>query len=476
MGAGSGRENAGNVGESGARTPNGSDRARGAWSVDSWRSRPVHQLVSYDDADGVRRAAQRLRELPPLVTSGEIEHLRDQIGQAQRGERFVLHGGDCAESFAECTPDVITNKLKILLQMSLVLVHGVKKPVTRVGRFAGQYAKPRSSSMETHELDGRSVSLPSYFGDSVNGFAFDAASRRPDPERMIAAHLHAAMTLNFIRALVDGGFADIHHPEYWNVSLFGSARLTDEQRAQYEAMTGRLADGLRFMRALGDTNANDVARVEFFTSHEGLNLEYESAHTRLVPRRDRHYNLSAHLPWIGNRTRDIDAAHIEYFRGIRNPVGVKLGAGTSASDVAALADVLNPHDEPGRLVFITRVGAENVASLVPMIEAGRDRNVLWVCDPMHGNTRSLPSGIKTRRFDDVISELMRTVEVHESLGTHLGGISCELTGEDVTECVGGASGVTEEGLNRNYSSPCDPRLNYQQALELSFRLARKLGS
>ncbi|MCA9279855.1 MAG: 3-deoxy-7-phosphoheptulonate synthase [Phycisphaeraceae bacterium] len=445
------------------------------WSVDSWRDRPVHQAVEYSDADSVRRAAQRLRELPPLVTSGEIEHLREHVAQAQRGDRFLLHGGDCAESFAECTPDVITNKLKILLQMSLVLVHGLKQPVTRVGRFAGQYAKPRSNAIETREIGGKVVSLPSYFGDSINGYAFDPVSRKPDPERMIAAHLHAAMTLNFVRALVDGGFADIHHPENWNVSLFGSARLTDEQRSQYEAMTSKLADGLRFMQALGEKSASDVARVEFFTSHEGLNLEYESAHTRRVPRRDWHYNLSTHMPWIGNRTRDINAAHIEYFRGVRNPVGVKLGADTSPDEVRAIADALNPDDESGRLVLITRVGAGKVRLLAPVIESVKDKNVLWVCDPMHGNTQSVASGIKTRRFDDVITELMQTIELHESLGTRLGGISCELTGEDVTECVGGASGVTEDGLHQNYASPCDPRLNYQQALELSFTLARRLG-
>jgi 3-deoxy-7-phosphoheptulonate synthase len=446
------------------------------WTIESWRSRPTSQDVAYDDPAGVETAVAKLRSLPPLVTSWEIERLRGLLAEAETGGRFMLQGGDCAETLADCTPAAITSKLKILLQMSLVLVHGSKRPVIRVGRFAGQYAKPRSSSTETRQVSGRAVTLPSYYGDLYNTAEFTAESRRPNPHMMVRGYQHAAMTLNFIRSLLEGGFADLHHPEYWDLSFFRAAGLSPELRAEYEHMTRNLADGLRFMEALGETNVDDLARVEFFTSHEGLNLLYESAQTRKVPRREGFYDLTAHLPWIGERTRALGGAHVEFFRGVRNPVGVKVGPNMPPEELAALADRLNPHDEAGKLVLITRLGAGNVAVKLPSLVRGLGkRRALWVCDPMHGNGMTTPAGVKTRSFEAILAELEATFDAHKALGSVLGGVHFELTGDDVTECVGGASGVTEESLSRAYNSLCDPRLNYQQSLEMAFLLARRMG-
>jgi 3-deoxy-7-phosphoheptulonate synthase len=446
------------------------------WTPESWRAKPAAQDVVYDDPAKVAAAVEKLRSLPPLVTSWEIERLRGLLAEAETGERFLLQGGDCAETLADCTPALITSKLKILLQMSLVLVHGSKRPVIRVGRFAGQYAKPRSSSTETRQVDGKAVTLPSYFGDLYNTSEFKPESRRPNPHMMVRGYQHAAMTLNFIRSLLEGGFADLHHPEYWDLSFFRSGGLSAEMRAEYEHMTRNLADGLRFMEALGESKVDELARVEFFTSHEGLNLLYESAQTRKVPRREGFYDLTTHLPWVGERTRAISGAHIEFFRGVRNPVGVKIGPSTAPADLAALVERLNPHDEAGKLVLITRMGAGNVAAkLPPLVQALGKRRALWVCDPMHGNGMTTPGGVKTRSFGAILAELEATFDTHKALGTVLGGVHFELTGEDVTECVGGAAGVTEDGLSRNYNSLCDPRLNYQQSLEMAFLVARRMG-
>jgi len=442
------------------------------WSPQSWRSRPMAHAVEYPDAAAVESALQRLRALPPLVTSFEVERLRQLIADAQQGRRFLLQGGDCAETLADCGSDAIARKLKIMLQMSLVLIHGLKRPVIRVGRIAGQYAKPRSSPTETRA----GVSLPSYFGDLVNDARFDAAARRPDPDRMVEAYYHAGLTLNFIRGLLDYGFADLHHPDYWDLRFFGKAGLTRELRDEYQRMSEKLAEALRFMEALGETQIGDLTRVEFFTSHEGLNLWYESAQTRSVPRRAGHYDLTCHLPWIGERTRQVDGAHVEFFRGVSNPVGVKIGPSCTPIDLLALIDALNPANEPGRLVLIHRMGVGRVRdSLPPLLDAVRraGRRVLWVCDPMHGNAYSTASGVKTRDFGDILGELTAAFEVHRASGTILGGVHFEMTGEDVTECVGGASGVKEEDLGANYSSLCDPRLNYEQAMEVAFAIARQ---
>ncbi len=446
------------------------------WSPSSWTTRPGADAVAYPDRGELDRAVHTLGALPPLVTSWEIEALRGQIAQAQGGQRFLLQGGDCAEALDDCTSDSIASKLKILLQMSLVLVHGTGRPVTRVGRFAGQYAKPRSSPTETREVNGRRLTLPSYFGDLFNAAPFDEASRRPDPARMVRAYQHAALTLNFIRALIDGGFADLHHPEYWDLSFFRHASLSPERRRQYEEMTRSVADGLRFMEALGERQLSQQ-RTDFFCSHEGLSLHYESAQARTVPRREGYYLLTTHLPWIGDRTRDPSGAHVEFFRGIRNPVAVKLGPSATGEQALRLCEILNPANEPGKIVLIPRLGARNAERALPaLVEpvVRSARRVLWVSDPMHANTTTTPGGIKTRLFDDVRAELEASIDAHRRLGTHLGGVHVELTGQDVTECLGGASGITEADLATRYDSLCDPRLNYQQALELAFVLAGRL--
>jgi 3-deoxy-7-phosphoheptulonate synthase len=437
------------------------------WQPNSWKDKPLAQEVAYDDPAEVERVVAQLGELPPLVTSWEIERLKSSIAEAQRGERFVLQGGDCAETLLDCKPGIIANKLKILLQMSMVLVHAGQKPVVRVGRLAGQYAKPRSNP--TEERNG--VVLPSYFGDLVNRPDFTAEARRTDPRALLDAYSHAALTLNFVRSLSAAGFADLHHPEYWDLGFFTRSGLPAELREEYMQTTAKLSEALHFMEALGEMTVDELSRVDFYTSHEGLNLHYEAAQTRTVPRREGHYLLTTHMPWIGERTRDLEGAHVEFFRGVENVVGVKLGPKVDPVDALHLFERLNPTNEPGKLVAITRMGADAVErSLPPLVEhvERASRRVLWMCDPMHGNTKSTASGIKTRNFDDILREIERSFAVHRALGTELGGIHFELTGEDVTECVGG--GVTEADLDKNYASVCDPRLNYRQALEMAFRI------
>jgi 3-deoxy-7-phosphoheptulonate synthase len=445
------------------------------WSPTSWKSKAEAQAIAYDDAAALEAATARLRELPPLVTSWEIERLKRLLADAQEGKRFLVQGGDCAETLADCRSPVIADKLKILLQMSLVMVHEGKRPVVRVGRFAGQYAKPRSNPVEARE----GVVRPSYFGDMINRADFSEAGRRPDPDNMLVAYGHAAMTLNFVRSLSAGGFADVHHPEFWELAFFRRAPIPDALRHEYEKTTSQLAEALRFMEALGEKSIEDLTRVDFYTSHEGLNLHYESAQTRRVPRRSGWYDLTTHFPWIGERTRALDGAHVEFFRGVENPVGVKLGPSVTADQVLELAGALDPGNEPGKLAFITRMGASKVKHALPgLVSAVKaaGRRVLWVCDPMHGNTQVTPSGIKTRDFDAILSEVESTFDVHEACGTHLGGVHFEMTGEDVTECIGGAAGVTVDDLDKNYASACDPRLNYRQALEMGFSVAKRLGS
>ena len=441
------------------------------WSPSSWRGKPVAQEVVYDDQPALERALARLRDLPPLVTSWEIERLKSQLAEAGEGKRFVLQGGDCAETLADCRSDVVVAKLKILLQMSLVLIYGAKRPVVRIGRLAGQYAKPRSSPLETK--DG--LTLPSYFGDLVNRRDFTAEARRADPELLVTGYMHAALTLNFVRSLAAAGFADLQHPEQWDLVFAGRADLSDDLREHYTQLTRVMRGSLAFMEALGERSVTELGRVEFFTSHEGLNLHYEQAQTRTVPRREGAYDLTTHLPWIGERTRSLEGAHVEFFRGIANPVGVKLGPKSTADDALALARALNPKCEPGKMVFISRLGkdsAGHVEGLARALKAAGEP-VVWLCDPMHGNTRSTKTGQKTRDVTDVLAEIKGTLAAHQRAGTHLAGVHVELTGDDVTECVGGE--VREEDLDRNYATVCDPRLNYRQSLELAFAMARELG-
>ena len=442
------------------------------WSPTSWKSKAARFQPEYADADSahLEQVIEKLHRLPPLVTSWEIERLKQQIAEAAVGQRFVLQGGDCAESLDDCTPDAITSKLKILLQMSLVLVLGAQRPVVRIGRFAGQYAKPRTSPTETRD----DVTLPSYFGDLVNQFEFNDAARRPNPHLLLRGYEHAAMTLNFIRSLIDGGFADLHHPEYWDLGFCDNAEL----RGEYLEMVERIQQSLQFMESVADVPVEQLTRVEFFTSHEGLNLLYESAGTRTVPRREGFYDLTTHFPWIGDRTRDLDEAHVEFFRGIQNPIGVKIGPTFESAKLAPLLERLNPKNEPGRLTLIHRFGADRVDECLPrLIEAVKreGRSVAFFCDPMHGNTTATSEGRKTRRFDAILEELNRAFDIHEDADSVLAGVHFELTGEHVTECVGGARGLSETDLAGNYRSPCDPRLNYEQALEFAFLIARRLG-
>ncbi len=445
-----------------------------AWTSDSWRARPARHQPEYADEAALSEATAELAAMPPLVTSWEIEALKQQLADAAAGRRFLLQGGDCAESFAECTSSVIINKLKILLQMSLVLVHGTHRRVIRVGRFAGQYAKPRSEPLE--KRDGEQ--LPSYYGDIVNRPAFDKRSRMPDPWRMLRGYERSALTLNFIRSLIDGGFADLHHPEYWELDFVEHS----PRAAEFHAIVESIGESLRFMETLSGISVSDISRVDFYTSHEGLLLPYESALTRRVPRRDGWYNLSTHFPWIGMRTAGLDDAHVEFFRGIRNPIAIKIGPALKPKDMAdvigRLVDTLHPDDEPGRLTFIHRYGAERVADHLPaLIDAVRvtGRTVLLVCDPMHGNTRKTDAGIKTRRFDDILQELEAAIDIHAECQSILGGVHFELTGENVTECTGGARGLTDDDLRDGYRSLVDPRLNYEQALEMAMLIARRLA-
>ncbi|MGH8031455.1 MAG: class II 3-deoxy-7-phosphoheptulonate synthase [Luteimonas sp.] len=438
------------------------------WSPTGWRARTALQLPTYPDAAVLAGVQDELRALPPLVTSWEILALKQQLAEAQDGKRFLLQGGDCAENFSDCTSEVISNRLKVLLQMSLVLVHGLRLPVVRVGRFAGQYAKPRSTDTETRG----DVTLPSYRGDMVNGPEFTPEARIPDPRRMVKAHARSAMTMNFVRSLIDGGFADLHHPEYWDLGWVGHSPLADE----YHRMVSGIGDAVRFMETLSGAQVHNLNRVEFYTSHEALLLPYEEALTRQVPRQWGWFNLSTHFPWIGMRTAAVDGAHSEYFRGIRNPIAIKIGPSVTPDQLLTLIDVLNPDDEPGRLSLIHRMGAAHVADKLPsLLDAmKRDgRRVLWICDPMHGNTESTSNGYKTRRFDNIRSEIEQSFDLHAAAGTRLGGVHLELTGEDVTECTGGARDLTDIDLERAYRSSVDPRLNYEQALEIAMSIVRK---
>jgi 3-deoxy-7-phosphoheptulonate synthase len=436
------------------------------WTPESWRSHPAVQQPVYPDRTALEAALTQLRRMPPLVTSWEVNALKAQLAHAQAGDRFVLQGGDCAESFADCESGLIANRLKVLLQMSLVLTHGLRQRVVRIGRFAGQYAKPRSTDTETR--DG--LTLPSYRGDNVNAPDFTAAARAPDPLRLLEGHTRSAMTINFVRGLIDGGFADLHHPEYWDLDWVHHAPLAEEYSKRVEA----LGESVKFMETLAGAPISDFNRVEFYTSKEALLLDAEAAQTRQVPRQSGWYNLSTHFPWIGMRTAALDGAHVEYMRGISNPIGVKVGPAMDADWVLRLCDILNPNEEPGRLTLIHRMGASKIEAHLPKLVDAIQREgrcVLWLVDPMHGNTSTAGNGLKTRAFGDILREIELSFAIHSAAGSRLGGVHLELTGEDVTECTGGARALTEDDLRRAYKSQVDPRLNYEQALELSLKIS-----
>ena len=436
------------------------------WHPASWQAYAARQQPTYPDKAALEQAIGDLSRLPPIVTSWEIESLKDLIATAQQGNAFVLQGGDCAESFDECTSENIVAKLKILLQMSLVILYGLKKPVVRVGRMAGQYAKPRSADTETQ--DGET--LPSFRGDLVNRNLFKSDDRIPDPQLILRGYERAALTLNFVRSLIDGGFADLHHPENWDLDWVGHSTMADG----YHEIVHSLSDSLDFLESILGRAVHQTGRMDIYAAHEGLHLSYEQAQTRLLDHRKRWYNLTTHFPWIGMRTAEIDGAHVEYFRGIANPMGIKIGPGMTPEWLQKLLQVLNPNNEPGRISLIHRFGVKSIEEgLPPLIKAVQESGspVLWVCDPMHGNTESTADGIKTRRFNNIVAELEAAHDVHESMASFLGGVHLELTGENVTECTGGARGLTDADLARAYKSTVDPRLNYEQAMEVAMRIA-----
>ena len=441
------------------------------WTPDSWRNCPIRQVLSYPDEAKLAAMEARLTRFPPLVFAGEARRLKAQLGLAASGQAFVLQGGDCAESFGDFTANIIRDTFRVLLQMAVVLTFGGAVPVVKLGRMAGQFAKPRSSDTET--VDG--VTLPSYRGDLVNGPEFSPEARLPDPKRMEFGYFQSAGTLNLLRAFASGGYADLHEVHRWNLEFVQRSPLVD----RYRDLAGRIDETLSFMGACGLTSisAPQIRETDFYTSHESLLLPYEQALTRIDSTTGDSYACSAHFLWIGDRTRQLEGAHVEFMRGIKNPIGMKVGPSMEADDLLRLLDRLDPHNEPGRLTLIARMGADKVGNRLPSLlravkQAGY--SPVWLCDPMHGNTISTAQKLKTRRFDAIVSELRDSFAIHDAEGTIVGGAHVEMTGQDVTECVGGARGLAETDLGNRYETFCDPRLNAEQALELAFFLAEEL--
>ena len=441
------------------------------WTKDSWREKPIVQVPDYDDQDLVNDVQARLSSYPPLVFAGEARNLKEDLAKVCRGEAFLLQGGDCAESFAEHLPDNIRDTFRVILQMAIVLTFGAGRPVVKVGRMAGQFAKPRSSSIEKQG----DIELPSYRGDIINNIEFDEAVRSPDPERQIMAYRQAASTLNLLRAFAQGGYANLDHVHQWNLDFVKESK----QGEQYEALAERISETLGFMNAVG-INSSTTAKlrsVDFYTSHESLLLGYEESLTRLDSTSDEWYDTSAHMLWIGDRTRQPDGAHIEFVRGIKNPIGLKCGPSLDPEELIKLIDIINPDNEEGRLTLITRFGENNVEKHLPgliKLVKSEGRNVVWSCDPMHGNTIKAATGFKTRPFDSVLKEVKNFFGVHQSEGSYAGGLHVEMTGQDVTECTGGAQKISENDLSNRYRTHCDPRLNADQALELAFLISEEI--
>lgn len=440
------------------------------WTKSTWRTRPRIQMPDYPDQDALNMVEAQLAKYPPLVFAGEVRALKRKLGAAAKGEAFLLQGGDCAESFSEFTADSIRDTFKVLLQMAIVLTYGAKVPVVKVGRMAGQFAKPRSAPMEKMG----DQELPSYRGDIINGFDFTPEARIPDPSRMLQAYTQAAASLNLLRAFSKGGYADMHRVHSWTLGF-----AEGEKAERYREMTDRITDTLDFLTAAGITSdtSQDLATVDFYTSHEALLLEYEEALARIDSTSGLPVAGSGHFIWIGDRTRQPDGAHVEFCRGVQNPVGLKCGPSISADDLKRLMATLNPENEPGRLTLIARFGAGTVGDHLPrLIRAVREEgaNVLWTCDPMHGNTIKSSSGYKTRPFESVLREVREFFAVHNAEGTIPGGVHFEMTGKDVTECTGGLRAVTDEDLSQRYHTACDPRLNASQSLELAFLVAEEL--
>ena len=440
------------------------------WTPASWRAKPAKHIPNdYPDPAALSQVETTLRRMPPLVFAGEARRLKSLLGDVAAGKAFLLQGGDCAESFKEFAADNIRDTFRLILQMAVVLTFAGGQPVVKVGRMAGQFGKPRSSPVET--IDG--VELPSYRGDNINGMDFTPESRTPDPQRLMQAYSQSSATLNLLRAFAGGGYADLYNIHRWTLGFVADS----PQGARYRELGEKIAEALGFMAALG-INAQThptIHQVEFFTSHEGLLLGYEEAMTRVDSTSGEWYDTSAHLLWIGERTRQLDGAHIEYFRGIKNPIGVKVGPTLEGDELNRLIDVLNPKDEPGRLTLYGRFGSDKIAGRLPgLLKATKGRSVVWAIDPMHGNTLTANTGYKTRPFDRILSEVKSFIDICKAEGTHPGGVHLEMTGQNVTECLGGARAVAEGDLADRYHTHCDPRLNGEQALELAFLVAEKL--
>ena len=444
-----------------------------SWSLDGWRKLPIKHQPVYADRDERLAVEEQIKMFPPLVFAGEARSLRARLADAANGQAFLLQGGDCAESFAEFHPDHIRDTFRVLLQMAVVLTFGAALPVIKVGRMAGQFAKPRSSDVEVQN----GVELPSYRGDIINGIEFTEGARLPEPRRMLQAYSQAASTLNLIRAFAQGGYADLHQVHGWNLGFVSGS----PQAERYQGLADRIGESLAFMEACGLTTEHvaEFRQTDFFTSHEALLLSYEEMLTRIDSTSGKWYDCSAHMLWIGDRTRSLEEAHVEFLRGVENPIGVKVGPTMEQEELLRLIDILNPSNEPGRLTLIARMGSDKVGRQLPPLLArvkSEGRKVLWSCDPMHGNTVKSSTGYKTRPFDRVVSEVEQFFAIHQSEGTYAGGVHFEMTGRDVTECIGGAQEITEEDLRDRYHTHCDPRLNASQSLELAFIIAERLKS
>lgn len=442
------------------------------WKINSWRDKKISQQPNYPDLDSLRQVEGELRNMPPLIYPSEARRLRELLGQVAEGKAFLLQGGDCAESFVEFNDRNLRDYFRLLLQMTVALMYGAGKPVVKVGRIAGQFAKPRSSDTEIE--DG--VELPSYRGDMVNGIEFTAETRIPDPKRLKQVYYQSTATLNYLRALSRGSYASLRTISNWNMDFVSKS----PQGKRFEDLVDSINGCLSFMEACGMSvdNMEQLKEAEFFTSHEALLLQYEEAFTRLDSEMNQYYSCSSHMLWIGDRTRNIDEAHIEYFRGIANPIGVKIGPSTKLDDLIKIIDILTPENDPGRLTLICRMGADKIGDLLPPIirkVKGEGKKVVWSSDPMHGNTIKSPNGYKTRPFNQILSELRQFFAIHNAEGTYAGGVHLEMTGQDVTECIGGAQAISEVNLRDRYHTHCDPRLNSSQSLELAFLIAEELS-
>jgi len=441
------------------------------WKINSWRNYRAKHIPKYPDTNHLLEVEKTLKSFPPLVFAGEVRSLKRSLAAVTEGRGFLLQGGDCAESFTEFNADNIRDTFRVILQMAVILTSGINLPVVKVGRMAGQFAKPRSNSVE--KING--VELPSYNGDIINGIQFKERERRPDPDRLLKAYSQAASTLNLVRAFADGGYADLRHVNSWNMGFVKSG----PQGERYRYLANQIQDSLNFMDALGINSSNtpQLRRASYFTSHESLLLPYEEALTRVDSTSGNIYNTSAHFVWIGDRTRFLDSAHVEFCRGIQNPIGIKCGPSLRPDDLIKLLDILNPKDEAGRITLITRYGYEKVKKYLPKLIGKvqkEGRSVIWSCDPMHGNTIKSSKGIKTRIFDKILSEVKENILIHKAEGSYPGGIHLEMTGQNVTECIGGLDEISEEDLSDRYHTHCDPRLNANQAIELAFLIADEL--